>query len=60
VGQFGQHRVQRSRIHPICRHHSQSYRIGEQFGQREFAVMHLGALSDGVEIGSHTRYIKQH
>jgi hypothetical protein len=55
AGQSGQHRIQRSRIHPIGRHHGQGYRIGEKFGQGELAVIHLGALSEGVEIGSHTR-----
>ena len=38
--------VKRSRIHSIGRHHGQGYRIGEKFGQRELAVIHLGALSD--------------
>jgi hypothetical protein len=57
AGEFAQHRFQRSRIHSICRHHSQSNRIGEKFGQRELAVLHLGALLDGVVIGPHTRYM---
>jgi hypothetical protein len=46
AGQSGQHRFQRRRIHPIGRHHGQGYRIGEKFGQRGLAVIHLEALSD--------------
>jgi hypothetical protein len=60
AGQSGQHRLQRSRIHPIGRHHRHGYRIGKNFGQREFGVIHLGALSEGVEIGPDTRQIKRH